>query len=232
MQINLETWIKQYIQIVKELFGSRLLFVGLQGSYGRGEADEKSDIDLVVILDSLSIDDLKAYDDAISKLSDRDKICGFISGKQELLNWSKADLFQFYHDTTPLLGDLQTLLPRLSREDNRSAIQFGACNIYHLCGHNVVHEKDPGILKPLYKGAVFVIQALFYYQTGIYIKKHSDLIAKVSPREKKLLKTYSEMKRDASGQEINFYELSRVLFDWAGQIIKEYGKEENENRAL
>ncbi len=225
MQTNLETWINQYIQIVKTLFRSRLQFIGLQGSYGRGEADEKSDIDLVVILDNLTVTDLKAYDDAISKLSDRDKICGFISGKQELLNWSKADLFQFYHDTTPLFGELQTLLPRLSREDNRSAIQLGVCNIYHLCGHNIVHEKDPDILKSLYKGAVFVIQALYYYNTGIYIKKHSDLIIKVPSREQKLLKTYLEIKRNTSGQKINFYELSQVLFEWAAQIIKEYGKE-------
>jgi hypothetical protein len=232
MQLNLETWINQYIQIVKTLFGSRLLFIGLQGSYGREEADEKSDIDLVVILDCLTVDDLKAYDDAISKLSYRDKICGFISGKQELFNWNKAELFQFYHDTTPLLGELRTLIPQLSQDDIRNAILSGACNIYHLCGHNIVHEKDPDILKSLYKGAVFVIQALYYYHTGIYIKKHNDLITKVFPREQKLLKTYSEMKRNATIHEINFYELSRVLFDWAGQIIKEYGKAENGIRIL
>lgn len=229
MQINLETWLKQYIQIVKTLFGSRLLLIGLQGSYGRGEADEKSDIDMVVILDRLTTDDLKAYDDAISKLADRDKICGFISGKQELFYWSKADLFQFYHDTTPLLGELRTLLPQLNKEDIRSAIQFGACNIYHLCGHNIIHDKDPDILKSLYKGMVFVVQALYYYSTGIYIKKHNDLISEVAPREQKLLRTYSEIKRNASSQEINLYELSGVLFDWAGQIIKEYGKKEDGN---
>jgi predicted nucleotidyltransferase len=232
MQINLETWLCQYIQIVKTLFGSRLLFLGLQGSYGRGEADEKSDIDLVVILDRLTADDLKAYDDVISKLSYLDKICGFISGKQELFNWSKADLFQFYHDTTPLFGELRTQLPRLSRDDIRNAILSGACNIYHLCGHNIIHEKDQGILKSLYKGMVFVVQALYYYHNFIYIKKHNDLIAIVAPREQKLLKTYFEMKVNASGQEINFYELSRVLFDWAGQIINEYGKEEDRKQNL
>jgi len=224
MSINLEIWIREFIEIVETLFGSRLLFTGLQGSYGRGEADEKSDIDMVVILDRLTADDLKAFDEAISKLSYRDKMCGFISGKQELLNWSKADLFQFYHDTMPIVGELRTLLPQLSKEDIRSAIQSGACNIYHLCGHNIIHEKDSDILKSLYKGSVFVAQALYYYHTGIYIKKHKELITKAAPREQRLLRIYSDMKENASSQKIDFYGLSEILFDWAGQIIKEYGK--------
>jgi hypothetical protein len=43
---RLKPWINQYIQSVKSLFSSRLLFIGLQGSYGRDEADENSDIDM------------------------------------------------------------------------------------------------------------------------------------------------------------------------------------------
>jgi len=145
-----------------------------------------------------------------------------------LHNWIKSDLFQFYHDTTPLFGDLKTLIPQLTSDDIRNAILTGACNIYHLCGHNIIHEKDPGILKSLYKGAVFAIQALYYCRTGNYIKKHNDLIEKVSQKEQILLKTYQGMKGDQPAKEISFDELSRALFDWAGQIIKEYGKE-NEN---
>ncbi len=37
-------------------------------------------------------------------MEDREKICGFISGKEELLSWEKADVFQFYYDTEPLVG--------------------------------------------------------------------------------------------------------------------------------
>ena len=45
----------------RELFGERLWFVGLQGSYGRGEATDTSDIDVVsLFLDTLNIDDLKS----------------------------------------------------------------------------------------------------------------------------------------------------------------------------
>ena len=40
-------------------FKERLIFFGLQGSRARGEESENSDIDIVVILDKLSINDLK-----------------------------------------------------------------------------------------------------------------------------------------------------------------------------
>lgn len=35
-------------------FGSRLLYLGLSGSYARGEATEESDIDIHLILDELA----------------------------------------------------------------------------------------------------------------------------------------------------------------------------------
>ena len=47
-------WINTFIHAVNDTFGNRTYFVGLQGSYGRGEATETSDIDVVVILDELS----------------------------------------------------------------------------------------------------------------------------------------------------------------------------------
>ena len=36
----------------------------------------------------------------------KEKACGFISGKKELQNWSKTDLFQFFYDTKPIFGNL------------------------------------------------------------------------------------------------------------------------------
>jgi len=82
---------KGYLDELKALFGSSLLFVGLQGSYGRGEATEGSDIDAVVILDQVTPEDLKAYGAMLDMLPNREKVCGFISGRQELLNWERSD---------------------------------------------------------------------------------------------------------------------------------------------
>ena len=224
MSIHIESWIKEYLETVTPLFGMRLQFVGLQGSYGRDEATESSDIDMVLILDTVTAQDLKTYDQAISKLPHREKICGFISGKQELLNWSKADLFQFYHDTTPLVGNLQDLLPEIGEEDVRRAILMGACNIYHLCGHNMVHEKDPDTLKSLYKAAIFVVQALQFHRTGTYCKRHCELLAAVSPREKQILFAYIQLKEACPNPNFADNALSEGLFVWAGQVILEYGE--------
>ena len=52
--IDITAWMKNFLQILNETFANRVWFVGLQGSYGRGEATETSDIDMVVILDELS----------------------------------------------------------------------------------------------------------------------------------------------------------------------------------
>ena len=56
--IEITTWMNEFLSTINEAFGDRVWFVGLQGSYGRGEATETSDIDVVVILDELSITDI------------------------------------------------------------------------------------------------------------------------------------------------------------------------------
>ncbi len=165
MSFDIDIWMREYLDELKSLFGSRLLVVGLQGSYGRGEATDSSDIDVVVILDYVTPGDLKAYSAMLDTLANREKVCGFISGQRELMNWERSDLFQFYHDTMPVLGSIDFLLPMISKENICRAIRIGACNIYHMCGHNMVHEKDTEILKALYKSAAFTVQAVYYDQT-------------------------------------------------------------------
>ena len=44
--IDISAWTKEFLQKATETFGDRIWFVGLQGSYGRGEATETSDIDI------------------------------------------------------------------------------------------------------------------------------------------------------------------------------------------
>ena len=108
--IDISTWMNDFLQKLNHKFENRVWFIGLQGSYGRGEACNTSDIDVVVILDELSTSDVQKYNTMLDTLPHRELICGFITGKDELLNWEPSDLFQFYYDTTPIKGSLDELL--------------------------------------------------------------------------------------------------------------------------
>ena len=107
--IEIDVWMSDFIHNLNEVFDNRIWFIGLQGSYGRSEATETSDIDVVVILDELSATDIQTYHNMLDTLPHRELICGFLSGKDEILNWEASDLFQFYHDTTPIKGSLDEL---------------------------------------------------------------------------------------------------------------------------
>ncbi len=216
--IDITTWMKNFLQTLNETFENRVLFVGLQGSYGRGEATENSDIDVVVILDKLNSDDIHAYSDMLDTLSHRELICGFISGKDEILNWEPSDLFQFYYDTTPVKGSLDELLVLIDVSSVRRAIKIGACNIYHGCVHNMLHEKSVDILKGLYKSASFAVQAVYFNRTGKYIKHQADLLNVLTNDEYEIVEIFRSLKK---GGNVDFDRMSEKLLVWSAKWIKE-----------
>lgn len=215
--IDLTVWQSTFLRALEDTFGSRAWFVGLQGSYARGEATETSDIDTVVILDQLSASDIQTYRAMLDSLPHRELICGFLSGKDELLNWDAADLFQFYHDTTPIKGSLDALLPLIDASAVKRAIHTGACNLYHGCVHNMLHEKSDEILHGLYKSASFVVQAIFFHQTGRYIRRQHELLQAVSADERTIVETFLRIKR---GEPVSFQAMSETLFNWSRKWIE------------
>ena len=214
--IEISSWMDKFVGALEASFKNRVWFVGLQGSYGRGEATETSDIDVVVILDELTAQDIQIYNAILDTLPNRELICGFVSGKEELLNWEPSDLFQFYHDTTPIKGSLDELLSVIDKTAIARAIKSGACNIYHGCVHNMLHEKSDEILKGLYKSASFVVQAICFQETGSYIKSQKDLLGKVSGDEKSIVENFLSLK---NGGKVDFEEMSNTLFAWSKKWI-------------
>ena len=216
--IDIKNWMNTFLDALNTTFSDRVWFVGIQGSYGRGEATETSDIDVVVILDELSVKDIQAYNNMLDTLPHRELICGFVSGKKEILNWEPSDLFQFYYDTTPIKGSLDELLSVIDESAVDRAIQIGVCNIYHGCVHNMLHEKSKDILKGLYKSASFVVQAIAFKQTGNYIKHLKDLLGVVSSDEQAIVEAFVNLK---NGGMIDFDLMSEALFAWSKKWILE-----------
>ena len=214
--VDINNWLDEFLQKLNEVFKSRVWFVGLQGSYGRGEATETSDIDVVVILNELTVSDIQTYNDMLNTLPHRELICGFVSGKDEIMNWEPSDLFQFYNDTTPIKGSLDELLPYIDGVAVDRAIKIGACNIYHGCVHNMLHTKNDDILKGLYKAASFVVQAIVFKQTGNYIKHQNQLLQATLLDEKLVIETFLKYK---NGETVDFNSASEILFEWSKKWI-------------
>lgn len=218
---DLQNWLGKYISAVDEAFGARIVFIGLQGSYARGEQHDGSDIDVVLVLDKLSAGDLKLYRGVIANLPQREKICGFVGGEAELKAWDKADLFQFYHDTKAVYGDLSFLAPVFTDENIKRAVHTAACNIYHACAHNFVHERSEEILKGLFKSAAFALQAKYYLQYGAYISRKKDLLPQLTGLD------YDVLAACMLPLENSLEQGMELLLGWSSEVIKRYGGEED-----
>lgn len=217
---------ENFITRMKTAFGSRLCFIGLQGSCARKEETPESDIDAVVLLDQVGIEDLKKYKDELGKMPHRERICGFVSGRNEILHWEKSDLFHFYYDTAPLYGDLNFLKPFIQKDDVRRAVLIGACNLYHACSHNYIHENDPAILTDLYKGVFFVLRAVLFYEKGTFFRSRRELYEHLSQADRELMDFYEIRKKgsahDPEEKTLLFEKMSGCLLDWSAHLIDQY----------
>ena len=134
------------------------------------------------------------------------------------MNWEPSDLFQFCYDTTPIKGSLDEVMAVIDESAVNRAIKIGACNVYHGCVHNMLHEKSEDILRGLYKSASFVVQAIAFKQTGNYISHQKDLLQVVSSAEQAIVETFLTLK---NGGTVDFNLMSETLFAWSQKRISD-----------
>ena len=218
---DINVWLDIIIKKLQNEFEQRLLFVGLQGSYNRGEATQSSDIDLVVILDNLSFEDLKRYRSIIDSMPDKDKSCGFISGREELQNWSKSDLFQFFYDTKSLIGNLQDLIQAPTIEDAKQTIKISSENLYHTSVHSFIHSNNrTEDLKNLYKGVFFILQAKYFIETKKYIPTKNELSELLNGIDRDILNICINRNNINEKATIELENLYKMLIQWSSDNIK------------
>ena len=216
MDFSIEKWIKQYTAAVREAFGDRIWFIGLQGSWGREEATFCSDIDMVLILDAVTYRDLQEYRQLLETLPFCEKICGFVSGRKELQRWEKSDLFWLCNDTVPIAGSLEDLLQKIERSHVLQAVKTGVCSVYHGCMHNAVHERSVSVLHSLYKTAAFAMRGFVFLDNGIFIKKQKDLLCYLAPEDREII-TWRQQGKIAADL---FDTSSAMLLQWASRWIQ------------
>jgi len=213
-------WMTELTEKLKSYFGDKLILTGLQGSYQRDEATENSDIDAVIILDALSLGDLKTVKGVLATMPENDKTCGFISGRNELRNWPKHELFQFMNDTRLYYGSFDGLLPEIRRDDVIESVKIGASGLYHACCHTFLHG-EPQALKALYKGAFFILQATYYLRHGEYVRSKKELLPLLTETEREILSvsmSWNEHQKKIIADSDEYFSL---IISWCSEILSE-----------
>ena len=213
-------WAEEAKEKLQAEFGSRLRFVGLQGSRARDEAREGSDIDLVVLLDHIGADDLARYRAVVESMPHSELACGFVGSERALAAWPRHELFQFYHDTHALFGELPDA-GTFTKADARQAARMGASGIYHAACNAYVFDGDAadGILESLFKGAFFTLQALQFTRTGVYPRTKAEIAAQLEGEEARILEIGRDWETHRPKDDTECRELVDLLLRWSESIV-------------
>ncbi|MDL2313655.1 nucleotidyltransferase domain-containing protein [Desulfovibrio sp. OttesenSCG-928-C14] len=227
--IEVNSWMREAVSRLQERFGSRLLFVGLQGSYRRGEAREDSDIDILTILDSLDLEDLAAYRALLRSLPEGEKACGFTCGREELLAWPLFELFQFAQDTQAWHGELAPFLPPVSGRDTLTGARAAVSGLHHYTAYLYVSGEEAtraDELKGVYKGFFFAMQLVQYLRSGRYAKTKKELLSLLGGDEAELLRYGMDAARYDALKAQDADLLFERMLAWTGRVLRELARVE------
>ena len=175
---DLNKYLADLVLNCQSAFGERLLYIGLQGSYLRGDAHENSDIDVMVILDRFTVQDMDTYRRILKEIGFYEKSCGFICGKEEMKCWNPLEVCQLRHTTKDLLGVLTNYLPPETREDEINYVKLSLGNLYHELCHRYIHadrDKNVARFRGTYKSVFYLIQNLTFLESGCFILSKKKL---------------------------------------------------------
>lgn len=216
----IDNYIRKLISLLETQFGSRLIYVGLQGSYLRGEENADSDIDIMVVIDELSVSDLTDYRLIVQSLDHYEKSCGFICSKTDLMNWNPLEICHLFHSTKDYYGNLRGLIPEYSEKDIRNYIKISLNNLYHEICHRYIHTDSANNISHLpctYKAVFFILQNIYYLQHKEFVATKKELLALLKG------KNYAVLARSIalnSGDLCDFSESFELLFTWCQDTLK------------
>ena len=208
---DVEAYLQELIGECKNAFAERLLYVGLQGSYMRGEATEKSDIDVMIILEGFSVEDMNLYRGLLKRIGNDEKSCGFICGREEMMRWNPLEVCHLRHTTKDLLGALKDFLPSATREDEINYVKLSLGNLYHELCHRYIHadrERNIAAFRGTCKQVFFLIQNLHFLESGSFVTTRRDIRKQISEEDRAVL-ALSELSDD-----YDFDAAFKLLFCW------------------
>lgn len=218
---ELNKYLERLLGLLKGQFGARLLYAGLQGSYLRDEAGPDSDIDIMIILDDMTVGDLDEYKELLHSAGCYERSCGFICGKDEMLRWNPLEICHLVHTTKDIYGTLADLVPAYTAQDVIAFIRLSIGNLYHELCHRYIHsprDKSIAMLPVTYKSVFFILQNLYYVKSGTFFATKRGLSCVLEKDDRAVLEAATRLTASA---DYDFDTAFGLLFTWCQSKLKE-----------
>lgn len=224
---DIQLYCNALVGALRANFGNNLRYVGLQGSYLRNEATEQSDIDVMVVFETLTKQDMQLYKQTLKSVGEYERACGFVCSVEELRNWNALEICQLGYTTKDLYGKLADFLPRWTVENEIEYVKTSLNNLYHALCHSYIHSTQERLLSHLtfyYKSAYFILQNTYFLQTlkqdgkGQFVLPKAQLLQKLQGQDKAVLQTLLQLQ---NGKQLDFDTLFDLIFDWCKQKMAE-----------
>ena len=215
--VDIEAYMNNLQSRLQAHFGKKHLYLGLQGSYMRGEATEASDIDVMVVLDGLTPSDLEQYKAILHALPEPDKACGFLCGRQELMHWNALEICHLVHSTQDYWGRLCELVPSYTRRDIIQYVKVSMGNLYHELCHAYLHS-DGSAFEQRFRNSMhtvfFMLQNILYLRTGSFLRSKAEMLRVAEGLDRRVLEQAMATEKTNPPIDMNVFSL---LFSWCQQ---------------
>lgn len=217
--VRIEEYVAALTDMLKDAFGERLMYIGLQGSYLRHEETENSDIDIMAVIDGLSVEDLETYQKALVSVGNFDKSCGFICGKADLEHWNPLEICHLLNATRDYYGELKKLVPAYTMEDERNYVKLSLNNLYHEICHRYIHTDRANNISKLpmtYKLVFYILQHLYYLSSGNFAATKQELLECLQGEDKAVLEWSMSLTNQS---DYDFDRAFYALFHWCQNAL-------------
>ena len=222
--MDIQVYLSRLIGGLTHTFGDRLLYVGLQGSYLRGEATETSDIDVMVIFDEIDASTLDTYRELLISVGDYDRSCGFVCGRADMAAWNTLEVCHLLHTTRDLYGRLVDFVPAYSREDVIQYVKVSVGNLYHELCHRYIHasrDKNQARLAASCKSVFFILQNVHYLKTGSFVATKKELLEALEGDDREILALSLRL---SEGESLDFDNAFAGLLRWCQGTLTQWSQ--------
>jgi len=225
-QAQVDRWLAEYVQRLRDTFGDRLMYVGHHGSWARGEAGPDSDIDTLVILNRIEPEDLAAYRRVVDAMPDSGRLASSaLQSISELKAWSRTELAQCYYGCRALHGTLDGLLEKPTDADLIEEVRLKAGENLHHARHYLLHPHDLAQvvhrLRDAFKVCFFALQSWILLREGRFIGRKADLLEALSdPDDRDVVRVsrdWDELEYDRTARPLYYIQL---LERWSRRMLE------------